>query len=86
MVLALCTSGVGLKSFDEIEEHLLRPNLCTSPFVSFTSELIKLYQHFTCGFFVKKVSHAAILYLHFRFVLFWCKNISAKAVLRILVN
>jgi hypothetical protein len=54
MVVALCTSGVGLKSVDEIEEHLLRPNLCTSPFVSFTSELIKLYQHFTCGFFVKK--------------------------------
>jgi hypothetical protein len=30
--------------------------------------------------FGTKVLPAAFLYLHFRFVLFWCKNIGAKAV------
>ncbi len=36
--------------------------------------------------FREKVLQAACLYLHFRFELFWSKNIGAKAALRLLVT
>ncbi len=36
--------------------------------------------------FRKKVLQAAFLCLHFRFELFWSKNIGAKAALRLLVT
>jgi hypothetical protein len=41
------------------------------------------HQHFTHGFFIQKSRY---LYLHFKLVLFWNKNIGAKAALQMLVK
>jgi hypothetical protein len=46
----------------------------------------QFHQHFTCGFFWKKVFCAGFLYLHFRFVRFGRKNIGAKTPRKILVK
>ncbi len=40
----------------------------------------QFHQQFTCGFFEQK------FWVHFRFVLFWHKNIGAKATFRMLVK
>jgi hypothetical protein len=44
------------------------------------------HQHFMCGFFVQNFPLQLFLHLHFKFVLFWCKNICAKATQRIYVK
>ncbi len=41
---------------------------------------------FYARFFHMKVLRAVFLYLHFRLVLFWCKNIGVKASLKMLVK
>ncbi len=46
----------------------------------------QFHQHFMRDFFHMKASCAAFLYLNFRFVLSWHKNIGAKDALKILVK
>ncbi len=48
--------------------------------------LFWFHQHFFALLFRTKVSYEAFLYFHFRFVLFWHKNISTKAARKMLVK
>jgi hypothetical protein len=50
------------------------------------SSWAQFHQHFTRGFFVRKFRTKLFLYLDLRFVLFWCKNIGAKAAHNMLVK
>ncbi len=49
-------------------------------------EVSQFHQHFSPAFFHTKVSRAAFLYLHVMLALFWQKNASTKAALKILVK
>ncbi len=46
----------------------------------------QFHQRSACSFYVRKLRAQLFLCLHFRFVLYWCKTVGAKAACRTLVK
>ncbi len=71
---------------DRLHLFLWRIKRCLFQQIKDYIEVSQFHQHFSPAFFHTKVLRAAFLYLHFMLTLFWRKNSSTKAALKMLVK